>query len=40
VPDTATVPDASDLVLLSAGDVSVVVAPTAGGRIGQITVGG
>jgi len=38
VPDTATVPDASDLVLLSVGDVSVVVAPTAGGRIGQITV--
>jgi len=40
VPDAATVPDASDLVLLGAGDVSVVVAPTAGGRIGQITVGG
>jgi len=38
VPDTATVPDASELVLLTGGDVSVVVAPTAGGRIGQITV--
>jgi len=35
-----TVPDASDLVHLSAGDVSVIVAPTAGGRIGQISVAG
>jgi len=40
VPDAATVPNTSDLVLLSAGDASVVVAPTAGGRIGQITVAG
>lgn len=38
VPDAATAPDASDLVLLSAGDVTVVVAPTTGGRIGQINV--
>jgi aldose 1-epimerase len=44
VPDAATVPDASELVLLTAADpaahVSVVVAPTAGGRVGQITVAG
>lgn len=40
MPDTVTLPDASDLVILTAGDVSVVVAPTAGGRIGQITVAG
>lgn len=40
MPDTVTVPDASDLVILAAGDVSAIVAPTAGGRIGQITVSG
>ncbi len=40
MPDTVTAPDASDFVVLTAGDVSVVVAPAAGGRMGQITVAG
>lgn len=39
MPDTATVPDPTNAIHLHAGDAAVVVVPTAGGRIGQITVG-
>ena len=40
MPHAVTVPDHSDLVDLDAGEASVLVAPTAGGRIAQITVSG
>ncbi len=39
VHDVAKVPDPTDAVLLRSGDTTVVVLPTAGGRIGQIDVG-